>query len=269
MALKISGSLITMSQLLTLEQSACENHSASSFSQSDNPRMPSENQLMTCSGKILRLIYQIKRGKPQEDTPQKLQKRVFQALHAFREQTAAAHYDANTLFVSQYILMATLDEMLEKMIQKYQLDWAQTSFTQDLSSEGSPEENFFTILEKASQSPQQFIDLLELIYLCLTLGFEGKYRHLSEGTAALNKIMQHTYQLIQIYRGEFDKKLSPDIKFTPPLAHKKTNKRLPWWAVLLIGIVCLIGIDFLFRYLLQICGGSIVLQLQKITQMVS
>jgi len=266
LALKLAGIRFIMNQLLTLEQKIDGNHVAS-LSPALNKAPPlSENLLIAYSGKLLRLIQQTKRGKPQEDTPGKFQKQALQALHAFREKTVSTHYDANTLFVSQYVLMATLDEMLEKMIQKYQLDWTRTSFTQDLSSEGSPEENFFTILEKASQSPQQFIDLLELIYLCLTLGFEGKYQHLSDGHTTLNEIKHRTYQLIQAYRGEFDKKLSPGIKLTPSLTCKKTIHHLPFWAIILMGIVCLIGIDFLFRYLLQICGGSIVQQLQKITQ---
>ena len=46
-------------------------------------------------------------------------------------------------------------------------------------------EKFFEILERLRAEPDRYIDLIELLYVCLALGYEGKYRARPSGQRRL------------------------------------------------------------------------------------
>ena len=47
------------------------------------------------------------------------------------------------------------------------------------------------------------------MYLCASLGFEGRYRVLPRGSAALTELRDGLYRGIRQRRGEFERELSP------------------------------------------------------------
>jgi type VI secretion system protein ImpK len=69
-------------------------------------------------------------------------------------------------------------------------------------------EEFFQILDRLKQQPAQNLDLLELAYLCLSLGFEGKYRYSKDSLHTLEKERQELYLLIQRLKGDSQRELS-------------------------------------------------------------
>jgi type VI secretion system protein ImpK len=69
-------------------------------------------------------------------------------------------------------------------------------------------EEFFQILDRLKQQPSQNRDLLELAYMCLSLGFEGKYRYTNNGLLTLERQRQDLYLLIQQIKGDPQPELS-------------------------------------------------------------
>ncbi len=57
-----------------------------------------------------------------------------------------------------------------------QSDWSTQSLLVTFHREAAGGEKFFQILDRVSGEPQRYRALLELLYVCLALGFEGKYR---------------------------------------------------------------------------------------------
>lgn len=76
-------------------------------------------------------------------------------------------------------------------------------------NETSGGEKVFLILDRLLQAPAQNIDSLELIYLCLSLGFEGKYKLNDRGRQELDALMNNLYQSILSVRQNVDPGLSP------------------------------------------------------------
>ena len=62
------------------------------------------------------------------------------------------------------------------------------------NQEQTPDVQFFVILDKIIDKPEHYLDLLELIYLCLSLGFEGKYK--KEEHKKLKHIMETLFKTI-------------------------------------------------------------------------
>ena len=50
------------------------------------------------------------------------------------------------------------------------------------------------------ERPNQYLDLIELIYFCLIAGFEGEYHLKADGRQVLDNTIEDLYQIIQQYR---------------------------------------------------------------------
>jgi type VI secretion system protein ImpK len=81
--------------------------------------------------------------------------------------------------------------------------------------------------------------MLELMYLCLALGFEGKYRVIPRGMFELEGVRDALYRQIRQLRGEVPRELSPHWE---GLSDKRRSlvRIVPWWMVTLFTAVCLV-----------------------------
>ena len=69
-----------------------------------------------------------------------------------------------------------LDEAVLSTPWGAQSEWAQHPLLVALHREAWGGEKFFEMLDRISQDPARYIDLMELQYLCLAFGFAGKYQ---------------------------------------------------------------------------------------------
>ncbi len=58
------------------------------------------------------------------------------------------------------------------------------------------------MIERLSKNPIKHLSMLELLYLCLSLGFEGKYRVQTRGMVELESLRDALYRLICQTRGD-------------------------------------------------------------------
>ena len=77
------------------------------------------------------------------------------------------------------------------------------------------------------------------MYLCLSLGFEGKYRVQARGMLELEGIRDALYRQIRQLRGDVPRELSPHWE---GLNHQRRSliRIVPAWMVLLFTFVCLV-----------------------------
>src|SRR5436190_1176230 len=69
-------------------------------------------------------------------------------------------------------------------------------------------EKFFQLLAKLAQNPQQHAHLLELMYYCLALGFEGRFRIVDNGRTQLETLKQRLLTILHQVRGEYERPLA-------------------------------------------------------------
>jgi type VI secretion system protein ImpK len=111
-----------------------------------------------------------------------------------------------------------------------QSDWSQHSLLVALHREAWGGEKFFDMLERISSDPGRHIDLMELQYLVLALGFTGKYQVQDRGHERLAEVQRDLYRQIRNYRGAPDSDLSLrwrglEDRRNPLLRY------VPWWVV--------------------------------------
>jgi type VI secretion system protein ImpK len=94
-------------------------------------------------------------------------------------------------------------------------------------------ENFFEKLNKLRQGGEKNLDLLELYYTCLQLGFEGMYK--MRGLEALMAMQVDLRSQIDGYRGIVDPKLAPDgVPKTSIIA--RVSRHVPYWVIIVVTV---------------------------------
>jgi type VI secretion system protein ImpK len=136
----------------------------------------------------------------------KLQQELIQEIQVFQNTVKAQGYNSEHILASRYALCATLDDIIQKTPWGSNGQWDQYSLLSAFHPDSASPERFFIILERIIKEPALYIEILELMYICLSLGFEGSYR---PQIYNFEKIIQGLYQQIRAYRGDFPKSLSP------------------------------------------------------------
>lgn len=118
-------------------------------------------------------------------------------------------YSQDISLAAHYALCATLDDLLR-------CTGSDGQFLQTFHNSRLEQEKFYSILNHISPKADQYIDLLELMYLCLRFGYKGQYRNTPFGLQQWSLLTDNTYHLIAHARGQRSQLLSPNLFVTPP-----------------------------------------------------
>jgi len=182
--------------------------------------------------------------------PSALKDDLVQRIKDFEFMAMSMGCEQTEVIASRYVLCTALDEAVTTKPWSHQLDWARNSLLIIFHNEASGGEKLFQLLDKLSRNPTRHLNILELIYLCLSLGYEGKYRVLQRGLTELEAIRGSLFRQIRTLRGAEN----PDLAINwQPAAPKKQKLPiyLPLW---LIGALTLgaLGIVYSgFHYVLE------------------
>lgn len=151
---------------------------------------------------INKIVPQAKRIRPND-----LHRILRHELETFEEKAQKQHYRSPVVLAARYFLCAYADEMMESTTPLVQDFWKNHTLINQTANEGSPGERFFSILERASDDPKEHIHLLELAFLCLNLGYQGKYKNLDSKMQELDNVRENLFELIKNVRGNYSSKL--------------------------------------------------------------
>ena len=138
-----------------------------------------------------------------------LYQRLVNEIKAFDSRAKEQGVRPEVVLAARYILCAVLDEAVLNTPWGADSAWPQKTLLSTFHNETAGGEKFFLILDRMRQSPAENLYILELIYICLSLGFEGKYRVLHRGKENIEQIREELFGVIRTYRGEYERSLSP------------------------------------------------------------
>lgn len=162
-----------------------------------------------------------------------LRQHIIQLMQTFISQTKKQTGDSELTANASYVLCATLDEAILNTAWGENSAWSQKPILSVFHKETYGGEKFYTILDEAINNDVKNFDLIELLYLCLSLGFLGKLRIDDNGQIKADKIRANTYQVLIKNRNRYNRTLSSNIE---PLNSnkKKLNSFLSIWCLFLI-----------------------------------
>lgn len=176
-----------------------------------------------------------------------LRKNIEESLEALQKHYQQLGYSQDISLAAHYAVCATFDDMMR-------CAGNEGRFLQTFHSSQLEQEKFYSILEHISAKTDQYIDLLELMYLCLRFGYKGQYRNTPFGLQQWSLLTNNTYHLITQVRGQRSHTLSPGLKShtpqkSPPVSASVTPKKQHsfYFQVILLFIILAISIGFVFR----------------------
>jgi type VI secretion system protein ImpK len=157
-------------------------------------------------------------------------------VRRFETEALATGMDTRSLRAARYALCATVDDLVLNTPWGRASNWAQQTMTSIFHNEVTGGERFFDILEQMQRDLGNQLAVVELMYLCLSLGFIGRYRVMPRGIAALSELREGVYRAIRQRRGDFERELSPHWRGIAAGA-KPLARRIPTWATGLATLV--------------------------------
>lgn len=159
-----------------------------------------------------------------------LRRHALDEIRRFEEQARTSGVSSEVVLSARYTLCAGLDEAVLSTPWGNQSEWAQHPLLVALHREAWGGEKFFDMLERISQDPARYIDLMELQYLGLAFGFAGKYQIQERGPEHLLEVQHDLYRKIRNYRGQAE----PELSLRWRGLEDRRNpliRYLPWWVV--------------------------------------
>lgn len=159
------------------------------------------NPLAAMLNPILGAVPQIRRTLRHPD-PARLKASLQDQLEGFQMSAMSADVPDPVSHAALYATCALLDESAAAT--PWGTDWIEHGLLQEMCNDSGGAEGFFNLLDRTvaeapevkGGSDEYHADLLEIFFICLALGFEGRYRGTDDGRRSLQQIRDKLYGLI-------------------------------------------------------------------------
>ena len=181
---------------------------AASGSDAEEVVLTGMNRLNACAAPLFALISRI-RNRAQHLDPDKLRQSVVAEIRAFENRALQSGIPAQTVKVARYALCAVLDDVVLNTPWGGQSSWGLQSMVGTFHRETVGGDRFYDLLARLEKQPGENLELLEFLYMCLSLGFEGRLRVEPNGADKHLQIRQGLARVIRAQRGPAERDLAP------------------------------------------------------------
>lgn len=168
-----------------------------------------------------------------------LRSQAMQDVRQFDDRLRAAGVVPEDALVARYVVCTFFDSAVLNTPWGAQSDWSGQSLLVMFHKEKSGGEKFFQILDRLCAQPGRYIDLIELQYVCLALGYEGMYRIDERGAGRLAELQHKLSRLIRDARQIKDEELSVHWQGVED-RRNPIFRYVPWWVVACAGLAILV-----------------------------
>lgn len=158
------------------------------------------NSLVAASDPILTLVTTLQNAHYPEDRVKFLE-HLAHEVRAFEHHAKMANYKEDTITAARYILCCLLDETIALTSEwGKENGWLHNNLLSVFHNECYGGEDFFKIIDESLKNTTINLHLIELAYICLNLGFAGKYRNTNDGACKITQIIDDLYTIINQHR---------------------------------------------------------------------
>jgi type VI secretion system protein ImpK len=196
------------------------------------------SRLVAAAAPLLDLLARIGAKPTQVADGAELRGRAVSALQSFESECRAAQVSDEQLRAAHYALCAALDDTALATPWGQSSGWAARSLSATFHQDVRSGERFFDLLVGLQQDPARYLGALEVAYLCLSLGFRGRYRLDARGSAEIDRIRESLHSVISRAHGGIERELSPRWRGVSA-PHQGPSRELPSWVIGAIAVAIL------------------------------
>lgn len=213
------------------------------YENSQNSTYYRENNLLHAAANILAWLV-ILRSFSSKLSLEKVRSLLEEEIKKFDRKIQDLGYDTHTFLAARYCLFTALDEAILTTSWESDCGWAEESLLCKYYKETSGGERFYTVLETLGEKPEKNIDLLELMYVILNLGFKGKLYN--EGNVVREATQYQLFQKISSYLVDPHTPLCFFMR-KPPIIKEKSFS-FPLWSGFAVFFACFLMSESLCEY---------------------
>ncbi len=157
-----------------------------------------------------------------------MRERVVEELRRFQQIARAKGASDEDVRHGHYALCALLDEVVLSTPWGAKSPWAKQSLVATFHNEVVSGDRLLEMAEALEARPGRSPNLLELVYMCLSFGFEGRLRLENQGASRLFQMRERLYNAIRQVRGPIDPSLSPQWRGVDA-GYKPIAQDMPLW----------------------------------------
>jgi len=226
------------------------------------PGATTDNPLVACATNLLTVAGQL-RGTASHPDPEGLRERLTGQMREFEQCARAKGLTDTMVLPARYVLCALVDESVLDTPWGSQSVWAKRGLLITFHNETWGGEKFYDALDRLQAFPSGNLHLLELMYLCLALGFEGRYRVRDGGRDQLERVREQLFQTIRTQRGDPEREISYHWRGITerrgPLIHQ-----VPLWVFAGLAGLLLLGLFAAFTFALSRDSDPVFLSLSAL-----
>jgi type VI secretion system protein ImpK len=194
---------------------------------------PGINLLVSAASPLLSLLSELNSSMTCTDI-NRLHNFAMAEVQAFDAKAQGYNIHPKTVLAARYMLCTAVDELVLNTEWGGNSNWSRHSLLSLFHNETFGGERFFIITNFVSREPAKNLDLLELIYIILSLNFKGKYYNDSHHNLLV--IQNNLFDLITKHRNMTNNQLS---NYTRPVTIKQGNLffEIPLWVIAAVSSV--------------------------------
>lgn len=154
-------------------------------------------------------------------------------IEEFEESAEIKGVRYETVRAARYCLCTLLDEFAVKYGWGNQ-EWMTKSLLVSFHNETWGGEQFFQLFDQIKNEPEKNIQLIELMYYCLVLGYMGKYQVLNNGQVGIYNLKREMEKLIQQYKVMNNSSVLIDKSKSERLS-QRSKRIIPIWVIAAIS----------------------------------
>jgi type VI secretion system protein ImpK len=228
----------------------------------DLPPHASLNPLVQAAAPLLSAAPRL-RAMVRHPNPAVLRESLVEAIKRFEAGARAQNLPNEQIVAARYVLCTLLDESASSTPWGGSGAWSSQSLLVQFHNEGWGGEKVFQLLTRLADNPAQHRNLLELVYMALALGFEGRYKVMDQGRAQLDSVRERLAQIIREQAGPAERSLSPQWQGVAA-APQRLRDGLPVWVVAALAALVLVLVFVAFRLSLNVQTDTVFSALQDL-----
>lgn len=199
--------------------------------------------IVASAAPLLNLAHAVRHTDEQPDIEQ-LRRVAMEGIRRYERDLSSARISPERARAAHYVISATVDDVILSKPWGVRAGWARSGLVSTFHMDVTGGDRVFDLLDHFHQSPSANKDLLLLIYLCLSLAFEGRTRVSARGPLELGRIRDGLYKTLLGQYGIFERELSPHWRGVSA-RHKPLRTAVALWT-LLSAVVLALALGYLF-----------------------
>jgi len=187
------------------------------------------NPLVAGAMPLLQLLARLRTTAHQPD-PADLYERTARELRNFEQRVHDVGVSAEQVRSAHYALCVSIDEVVLNTPWGGASSWKKRPLAALFHQDASEGGKFFELLARLQRSPEKFMAVIEIMFLCMSLGVIGRYRNAPRDSREFDRMRAETCAIIVARQQSTGSELSPHWRGVAA-PYTRARSGLPVWVV--------------------------------------